>query len=224
MHNLFLRLLLLSALAGAYNPSSIPQHQLALDNGPTINQFGQLWAYCPLNGHWKCYYSIIYTHVSCRCIGFITQAPPDTDKAESGAGDWGARGEATSLEVMAEIQPGNNETLISLFEMQCDENTHGGCVSKGAGGFLCGCHRWGEDEGAEERPLRRDYERNSELKIREYDGPELGESRLTEASHFPFQAFHFPHCNKPGYHVKCCSHGGKSQCFCAEDGVGCKQK
>lgn len=74
----------------------------------------------------------------------------------------------------------------------------------------------------EERPLRRDYERNSELKIEEYDGPKLGESRLIEASYFLFQAFHFPYYNKSGYHVKCCLYGGKSQYFCTEDGVDCK--
>ena len=46
----------------------------------------------------------------------------------------------SSLEIKGEIQAGNNETLISLFHLECDKTAYAGCLSEGGAGFFCGCH------------------------------------------------------------------------------------
>jgi hypothetical protein len=120
---------------------------------------------------------------------------------------------------MAEIQAGNNETLISLFEIQCEEKTHVGCVSRGSS-FVCGCHAYVCD-GMDQAGGGDDVD---EIEVDSVDEtkPILGESRTIKGADFRFQRFRFPRC-RAGYHMKCCSYLGKSHCFCAGNS-GCPNK
>jgi len=220
MRALLLTFLLLSASASVYNPFSAFSGQRPLT--PYIDSSNQpyfppVWIRCDFPRQWRCYYSILLEPVHCQCV--LPSNESGRAKGNTGTGGRVEKENATSLEVMTEIQPGNNETLVSLFEMQCEEKNFVGCVSSGGEGFVCGCHEWGCDS-AEEGP-EDDYENDAELKIMEHKESELEESRLTKSRDFRFQQFRFPRCNKPGYHVKCCSYNGKSQCFCAGNGVRC---
>jgi hypothetical protein len=221
MHALFLTLLV-SASAFAYNPFSAFSGQRPLSthinssNQPTLLPFPRSWVLCPDPAHWECRYSA-FASVWCRCVVDVLASGKAKTKPKTGG--WIENEDATSLEVMAEIQPGNNETMVSLFVMHCEEESHVGCVSWGGGGFVCGCHGWGC--GSTEEAPGNDYENDAELNTMEDEEPELGESRLTKSGNFRFQRFQYPRCNKPGYHIKCCSYQGKSHCFCAGNGVRC---
>lgn len=207
------------ASVAAYNPFSTfaNQHpfsrQTDVSNLPTLVPLPGSLVRCGDPAHWECMYTL-FGGIWCRCV---------VDIFENGS--WRKEENATSVEVLSEIQPGNNETLVSLFEMQCEEKSAAGCVSSGGRGFVCGCHEY-NCEGSED--AGDSYLDGSDQEEKWIDGgkdeaePEFGDSRLTKGGYFRFQRFRFPRCNKPGYHIKCCSNGGaKSQCFCAGDESRC---
>jgi len=66
---------------------------------------------CGDPAHWECAYTL-FGGIWCRCV---------VDISENGS--WRKEENATSVEVLSEIQPGNNETLVSLFEMECEEKS-----------------------------------------------------------------------------------------------------
>lgn len=46
----------------------------------------------------------------------------------------------TAMEVLSEIEPGNNKTLVSVFGIQCEKGQqHIACTQEDCG-FACGCH------------------------------------------------------------------------------------
>lgn len=208
------------ASVAAYNPFSAFTnqhpfyHQTDVSNLPTLVPLPGSLVRCGDPAHWECTYSL-FGDVWCRCV---------VDVIENG--NWRKKENATSLEVLSEIQPGNNETLVSLFEMQCEEKSAVGCVSWGGGGFVCGCHQYECDSPEDAGDSHLDWSDHEEEKIdggKDKGEPEFGDSRLTKGGDFRFQRFRFPRCNKPGYHIKCCSYGGKSQCFCAGNGARCTE-
>ncbi|KAH8755130.1 hypothetical protein F5882DRAFT_385385 [Hyaloscypha sp. PMI_1271] len=139
MRSLFLKLFL-SVLAASYTASSASSGQyplapLHVDLANPETKFPGYSVRCGDPLSWRCRY---ISQLLCRCL----LAPPELSKAKTrpGTGDQVERDDAASLEVVTEIQPGNNATLVSLFELQCEENSFVGCVYRGVGGFVCGCH------------------------------------------------------------------------------------
>lgn len=198
-------------LASAWNPFSSRQQQTIFSpvepaTLPSLMPFPTTWARCPQQSQWKCRYSVL-ANVWCSCV---------PDEILNAAHEQTMN--VTSLEVIAEVQPGNNDTLVSLFEMQCEEKHKVGCVSRAGRGFVCGCHQYCGD-GAEEEAVG-DYNDYAESEV--FDSEEdVEELRLVTGADFRFRRFRYPKCNKPGYHIKCCSYSGKSHCFCAGTGVRC---
>jgi hypothetical protein len=118
------------ASVAAYSPFSAftnqhPfSHQTDISNLPTLVPLPGSLGRCGDPADWECTYWL-FGGVWCRCV---------VDVIENGS--WRKKEKATSLEVLSEIQPGNNETLVSLFEMQCEEKSADGCVSWGGGGLF----------------------------------------------------------------------------------------
>lgn len=206
------------ASVAAYNPFSAfaNQHpfsrQTGVPNLPTLVPVPGYLLQCRPPARWECLY-VLDRYIWCRCVGEVFEN-----------GSWRKEENSRSVEVLSEIQPGNNETLVSLFDVQCEEKNAAGCISSGGEGFVCGCHEY-EREGSEDAgDSHLDGSDQEEKRIdgeRDEAEPGFGDSRLTKGGYFRFQRFRFPRCNKPGYHIKCCSNGGKSQCFCAGNESRC---
>jgi hypothetical protein len=186
------------------------QHHLAPpvehSTQPTSDLPWTMRAYC-INGYiWKCFLSIYYrpNDVLCHCV----RGPIESKRYKNENG--------TTLDVMAEMQPGNNETLVHLFQVQCEGDSFVGCVSGGAGGFTCGCH---EHKCHECEDKSEGYEDDAEVRsmgVRDGDGPKLEESRVVKSGGFQFQKVNFPRCvAKAGYYLHCNERvGSKNRCFC----------
>lgn len=147
----------------------------------------------------------------------------------------------TTLEVLTEVQPGNNDTLISLFEVQCYKRQHIACTQTDCG-FLCGCYdNWNfSDIGTHEYGgvVFDDYRESNDVQkgdaepdTREVPGRKFNEelSEIDDSdvefdqqrgySDFSFQTF-YPGTCPPDLFWQCCPVGcRRSVCHCTDVGL-----
>lgn len=184
--------------------------------------FSPLIGRCPTTTHWECHYR---GKIHCGCFPnrrSTVITAEITSRAQAQAEN------VTALEVLAEVQPGNNNTLVSLFQLNCDEGMHAGC-ELAPGHFECGClqNRCTSDtkktdidmEALDQSALGENQEHQSSSGG---DEEELvSDSATREASDFRFQRIRYPICHKIGYHIQCCSVQRKSRCYCVWSGYHC---
>ena len=201
---LFAFLVTVASSLALYSPEQQhlgPENQAS--NQPTLLPYPQAWAHCVGPSRWKCRLTFFAVWCSCEIDPILSNGHEET---------------TTSLEITAQVQPGNNDTLVSLFELQCEEKSAVGCVSTGGGSFTCGCHTLGcnghglDLEGGDDSDT-------VPIGLGGHAVQEIG----AQAAHggFQFKKIRFPRCNKPGFHIKCCTVGRKSQCFCAGNEQRC---
>lgn len=188
MRLLFLSLnALLLRLVLASSPRYGAQHHLTrpfdVFNLETLLPLPSAHIRCPQQTIWTCKLVIYYSfRVYCYCE--IQPIVGKDDKNET----------VSSIEVMAELQPGNNQTLVSLFEMQCEEHSFVGCISESGGAFICGCHEslpaGSEDESAGNGHIFKDIEGSGVV------GEE--ESRAMKGGGFQFQTFRYQSATSQG--------------------------
>ncbi|MCJ1355967.1 MAG: hypothetical protein MMC33_005961 [Icmadophila ericetorum] len=93
----------------------------------------EYWGRCPRDSIWRCWFRY---KVVCGCH--------ESDKTSLSSADATAQffaeaQKTTSLQVLTEIEPGNNNTRVSLFELPCDKKQYVACTQTD-GGFECGCY------------------------------------------------------------------------------------
>jgi hypothetical protein len=128
-----------------------------------------------------------------------------------------------------EAEPGNNETLIGLFDLRCDAGRqHIACTQAGCG-FACGCYdNWdtdinmGKHEGVPtanykvgglERDNAEAREDVPQHRCNKHGDIEIEQQGKT--SDFKFEGYRRPSC-KLGTHLICCREGRKDVCFCGQ--------
>ena len=114
--------------------NSGPAHQGPLSHSAGPQQFSslasppsQLIARCPFETHWECFYR---KTVYCLCA--VDHGAHNSTGNPGSTGNIAAQAlpqakEITTFDVLAEIQPGNNDTLVTLFAIQCEPLTRYGC-------------------------------------------------------------------------------------------------
>jgi len=88
-------------------------------------------ARCPGQSYWGCEPFIDF--VICRCFSVVERASGEV------RADASPNARPTSLNVSIQLEPGNDDSRLELFELQCDDEDLVGCISR-TGGFSCGCH------------------------------------------------------------------------------------
>jgi hypothetical protein len=144
--NLFL-ITIISVLSSA-SVFSYPSHNhdgsqhpfsqiFTLPPNPCTWSFCTLYGRCPPTTHWACHF---HGKVWCACFPnrpsqtVLLPASPNALLLQVAAEN------TTTLEIFAEIEAGNNDTLVILFEYQCDEGRqHVECSQENDAGFSCGC-------------------------------------------------------------------------------------
>jgi hypothetical protein len=232
----FVLILAFVAIASAFfNPNLAHQAPLAQPPEPQYLVYPTSHLYfirCAIDTHWAC---LFLTRVYCGCVA--NKHPELGDHASAKTKS------ITSFEVIAELQPGNNHTLVSLYTVECGLNERGGCHFIGER-WVCGCLPDfdlveggdgfdGSYEGGKEHlrelgvAVDHDTELRAEKRGREerQADDEAGEGPIvaSPARDFSFSKVSWPRCNKPGYHIKCCPEGRKSVCFCGS-GTGCPRE
>ena len=94
---------------------------------------------CPVGRFWVCTKHL--TEVICWCRP-VSDAPPyAATLPQAGVVDQllEQAKSVTTLDVYTEIQPGNNNTRVGLFELHCDGNEYVLCIHRVCG-FECGCY------------------------------------------------------------------------------------
>ena len=226
MHfTLLLQLLLIttvstSIFSSPYNNHDASQHPLEgianLPPDPCIRPFSSPhYGRCPVRFHWCCFFVRGIVHCGC-CRDFKLNHGSDTvglSYTDITAQALAETQNVTTLEVHAEIQPGNNETLVRLFKFSCDRGRQHVACTQTACGFACGCHdNWnladiGKDKfrdktGDAEATTREVPEHKcTGISESEVDDEEIG--RQEKHSDFSFQNFPIPHCIAP-YYWRCC--------------------
>jgi hypothetical protein len=186
---------------------------------------------CRVNYHWCCTLFQHILHCGC-CLNF--PSAPGSDAAKLSNAEITARTLAeiqneTSVEVLTEMEPGNNETLISLFELQCNKTQHVACVQSDCG-FACGCYeKWNtsdisgyeyaglvfddfhdgivETEAVPERTFEEGYSGKSDEDV-EF-------RKQSSAADFSFQILNWVAC-PIGTYQQCCPVGCRTICFCSD--------
>ena len=182
-----LLLVTLLALASAWSPFHSEHLKYATQSSISPQYktpFSPLYAHCLGGFHWQCNYSPI--GILCGCL-------PDASLSKNKGFEEQS---STSLEIFAEVQPGNEDTMVSLYELQCEDEEFVGCVSTG-GAFGCGCHDktgggdvdFDSDEG---------FDVLADFGVR---------AQVGERTVFSFSKVHTPRCTKPGMHLMCCQIG-----------------
>jgi hypothetical protein len=183
--------------------------------------FSTVYARCPRGYVWFCVHTGFGKHhnVYCGC----KRSPKPSQKSELSNAEFQSRRHTasqnvTTMEVIAEIQPGNNNTLASMFQIQCEKGQQHIACTEADCGFACGCHdNWDLDReaygdmdnhGEEERSEGGDSVAESREEIPEVqhtEGVSEGEEGDIDAiySDFTFQIYRFPIC-PVGYHFVCC--------------------
>ncbi|KAI9774467.1 MAG: hypothetical protein M1839_001700 [Geoglossum umbratile] len=152
---------------------AIPQDTLPIAPLGQSNPLSQLIARCPHGSRWLCRASM--GTMTCNCV-----APHHAN--------------VTKLEVLAQLFPGNNNTVISVFEMECMEDEVVSCFRIIVRPFQCGCS----------------YRRLIDVE----DGVGLAD--------LPFQLVEWPTCGND-LHLKCCPGKAGPLCYCGK-GLGCPKK
>lgn len=235
---LLLHLLLITTVSSTsfFSPPShnydAPQHPLEgianLPPKPYAQPFiAPRFGRCVQKLHWCCFFFL--GKVRCGCcggpdLGFDTVGLSYTDIAARALAEIQ---NVTTLEVYAEMQPGNNETLVRLFELSCDKGRqHAACTQTGYG-FACGCHdNWdppgvGKDEyrdetGEAEVATREVLEHKCREGVSEGEHGNVEGSRQGKDSDFSFQSYRFPLYITEGTPLKChCRAACKLSCGCS---------
>jgi hypothetical protein len=155
--------------------------------------------------------------IYCSCL-------PPRRRRESHAQRLAAAQKVTTMEILSEIIPGNNNTLTSLFEMRCEKGKQHVACSQVDCGFACGCHNnWDiTDVGTDDL---QESETGAALKEELYGSEgdlESGDTTAIETTYsdFTFQIWRLLIC-RLGYQWKCCWENCHNFCFCAPFGFQC---
>ena len=197
--------------------------------------FSPRYGRCPFRLHWCCFF--FRGKVHCGCCRDRIKPNHGSDPVSLSYTDITARALAeaqnvTNLEVYAEIQPGNNETLVRLFELSCDKGRQHVACTQAVCGFACGCHdNWdptdiGKDEyrdetGDAEAATRKVLEHKCREEVSESEDGDEESSRQGKHSDFSFQSYRFPLYIVPGTHRGCnCANTCRLSCMCHREPNG----
>jgi hypothetical protein len=193
--------------------------------------FSPRYGRCPFRLQWCCF--LFGGKVHCGCCPDRITPNHGSDTVSLSYTDITARALAevqnvTTLEVYAEIQPGNNETLARLFELSCDKGRQHVACTQTVCGFACGCYdNWdptdiGKDKyrdeiGNAEAATRKVLEHKYREEVLESEDSDKESSRQGKHSDFSFQSYRFPLYIVPGTQHKCsCFTTCTESCICQE--------
>lgn len=245
---IFLYLLAIPAIIASLSPTQprshdhdTSQHPIEqIPNLPVVNCIRSFYsaarARCSPGSHWACrHVGKSGGKVICNCFSnghrFWNLRP-----GQFATHSLAAAQNVTTLEILAEIEPGNNETLASLFEIQCERGRQHVACSQTGYGFACGCHdNWNTADIASDEHGRMavvDYYDKAataeEIPEDKYDnGGSESENSPDEAeqegnhSDFSFQSYCFPIC-RVNWRRICCLEGHRFSCYCAAPGNNCQ--
>ena len=191
--------------------------------------FSQRYGRCPPVRQWCCFF--VRGKVHCGCCSDRIKFDRDADVAGLSYTDVTSRALAdlqnvTTLDVYAEVQPGNNETLTRLFQLSCDKGRqHVACTQTGHG-FACGCRdNWNstdivmrenrDETGDPEAATKGVSEQNCRKKVSDVEGSDERTSSLGQHSDLGFQSYLFPLSIVPGTQTACnCFKACRASCVC----------
>jgi hypothetical protein len=147
----------------------------------------------------------------------------------------------TTLEVVTEVEPGNNGTLVSLFDVQCNKGQHVACKQADCG-FACGCYEHWNDtevETCENGGRAFDDSREGEVVQKRDAEPDIGEVTRhkfnKESSEkndgdaevyqqdgyadFGFRTLYWSRCPPGLYWICCLINCNRTKCYCTDVGV-----
>lgn len=249
---LTLSLLLIAPLSSAsfFSSSSYNHDASQRPLQRTANQSPHLyslpsWYYgrCPWPSQWCCNYA---SHtifggswgVYCGCCG-LGRRPEASDGlsyTDVTARNLAEIQNVTTLTVLTEVQPGNNHTLVSLFQVHCDKGRQHVACTQTDNGFACGCYdNWDtscivtkeyggpdigddyKDEGLKngngEAATREVPKHESSEEVSDSQGSDVEVDRQGNNSYFSFQLHYWPLC-MPGWYWRCSLISCIIRCYC----------
>ncbi|KAI9866189.1 MAG: hypothetical protein M1813_001750 [Trichoglossum hirsutum] len=170
------------------------------------NPFTELLGRCPDSTHWQC--RSLIDAIICYCV------KDKADKSIIAPHD----ANVTKLEILAQLVPGNNDTVISLFNLKCSKDEIVSCRRVLPRPYVCGCFPEPQADDSGEGPCHED--RAPPLELRDRREPQI---RQMADSDLQFQLIQWPTCSG-GVQFKCCTTKGVTACYCGKGKLSPKKQ